>query len=271
MLRYKLIFKDNLIIMIDTSTPFSSSSDNEPVVFNREDGPYADAFIFGSEATVMLGLDGDAVTDWFSKRTPQERKHLLEQQRLIEERVQKSRELTEVLKASAPELLEGKLPSVLQRRFNESFAGNVDYAIGVNQSDGAATVSEATDVLIGKGGIEMQNFSSFARRFELYDPSTAEDYAETYLQGYYGSKLGRFITVFPVVVSETSLSPHQIVREYGAEAMPPDFLAIKPFGDDTQHVVDARYVCGFIEADSGQFVPNQNFLVASEPNLSASL
>ncbi len=154
-----------------------------------------------------------------------------------------------------PELLVGQLPPDLQSKIEAMLGPDVQYAIGVNQSGGAVTTEDASTYLEEQGGIAMDYFD-FSSRFQIYDESNADVYAETSLDGFYGPEAGRFVTVFPTRPVE-GMTPGQIARDYTArEYLPEDFIA----SSDDSEVVSAKYIAGFTDAQTGTFIPNKSFL-----------
>lgn len=171
---------------------------------------------------------------------------------------------TEVLMATAPELMTGNLPDALQARFTQMFGPNKEYALGVNQSRGMEDVEGAEKELAAWGGISMNGGgTSFGRRFIIFDSGSEEQGFAQWLAGYYGPSMGRLVTVFPVN-NEDGYAPRAQVNELEDEALPQDFLIIRTGSDGTADMtVAAKYVAGFID-DAG-FHANQHFLADDSP------
>lgn len=163
---------------------------------------------------------------------------------------------------SAPELLEGKLPSELEVRL-----GGLQYALGTNQTDGASTAQEAADLLVYEDGIPVDNYNLY-QRFLIFGNSNApaeKEYTkEAVVRGYYGPDMGRFVVAFPLVHGEAPhpMSPAQVMRSVEGE----DFLP-QDFYKNGHKLVNSKYCAGFIDKD-GLFHENPRFMeVDDAPNI----
>ena len=171
---------------------------------------------------------------------------------------------TEVLMATAPELLTGNLPDELQSRLKRVFGPNTEYALGVNQSKGMEDVDGAEKVLAEWGGISMNgDGTSFGRRFIIFDSGSEEQGFAQWFAGYYGPTRGRPVTVFPVN-AEGGHPPRALVNEWEDEVLPQDFLIERTSSNGTADTtVAAKYIAGFID-DAG-FHANNHFLADDLP------
>lgn len=163
-----------------------------------------------------------------------------------------------ILQERIPSLFRGRLPTHLEQRLRGQ------YAIGINQSEGAHTVGQAQAVIDNNNGIDLAGYG-LSQRFVLIDKATADEspmaISNALAGGYYGRPdLGRFIVAIPVGDNSDGRQLAALVNGGGDE----DFLQDIGFYADNEHdgwsrsSVSAKYVVGFI--DSGQtFYENQNF------------
>lgn len=168
--------------------------------------------------------------------------------------------------ATAPELLEGRLPSDLEQLLPDGYKR---YALGFNQSDACTSIAKANQYIQDKGGIDLGLYRLHGR-FLITDPALEKDepHAKDYVLGYRGPHFGRFVVAIPIDEKiNPSSYPTAIIEEnmaYSSPTMPDypypqDLFIHKTINGRQDTIVSEKYIAGFID-NQGKFHKNPNFM-----------
>lgn len=225
-------------------TPLFSNSDLET------------AFVYGVQED--SGMTQTEIDTWYDSLPEDQRTYYAQAKQELRDQAEQQKQLETIiehnLEASAPELLEGKLPHNLAERLG------TEYILAIRQL-GEYEADEAQEQLVTDGGVNVANLG-LTQSFDLL--SQAEDSLTTsrglVINGYYGARAGgKFVIVVPLErAADNPTAAYDSI---------PDMQQDLQSGSDPDHrVVNPKYVAGFIDGQ-GVFHPNENFMRSSEANI----
>jgi len=187
-----------------------------------------------------------------------------QQQNNLEDHQAAVARVEQALQASAPELLDARLPRDLEDRLLGATVpdGFTAYALGIHQA-GAYTIEQATEESAATP--VTLNGQSISAHFVLVSPEDGQDMIRKVVtQGHYGLAFGKYVYAFPVEQHE--------VDEHGGIARRPVAMSTYSEGDprsptdllvtgNEKEYVNPKYCAGFIDAD-GQFHENTSFMLS---------
>ncbi len=213
------------------------------------------AFVYGIQED--SGMTQEQVDNWYNSLPENQQQYFAEGKREMSQQTEQVHELeTRVeanLEASAPELLEGRLPKELADRIGS------EYFIGLRQL-GSDEATEAQEKLAADGGVDVANLGltqSFNVIKETDDDWTTKG---TVIRGYYGVQGGgKFVIAVPLHGADSPTTAYESVPDMQQE--------LRTSSDSNHRAVNPKYVAGFIDGE-GVFHPNENFMRSNEAKLS---
>lgn len=205
----------------------------------------------------LYGFTPEELSEWH-RSLPQDQRDFYDEELAFKyERdfrmAERDGDLLEGLRATAPELLEGRLPADQEKLLGSG------YVLGTNQN-GVFNLTEAVAYVTEASGIDVTNYN-LNNRFQFFDPTVRLMTILSALGGYFGEAGGgRFVVAVPdngSFAGESVTSRPDMLENH--DALPEDFMVRYTRDGQDARAVSPRYIAGFIGVD-GRYYSNAEFM-----------
>lgn len=188
------------------------------------------------------------VADWYSN-LPADKQAMLAEEKDYRRGIEATTKATlENLQATAPSLLEGRLPETQESKLN-----GLEYALGVRQV-ALDTAGDAQRDVYVRGGVSSAG-QNLSQSFNIVSPEDPDYATGVMVKGYYGAgKGGKYVVVLPAEAGSSGVRGRAIQAN---EALLDTELVRTNVREGW--VIDQKYCAGFID-NSGVYFPNRTFM-----------